>query len=244
MSRSKSLLPYYDINVPFEIGVDEAGRGPMFGPLYVSAVILPKPTTNTTFMYELMKDSKKFVKPKTPKPSKKIDEVADYIKANCVAWAVESISPEEIDAINIRQAVLKAMRTCIKRVHQQLSSPTSTDINRDDFLLLIDGNDFPGYSTFNESTGEMEYMRHETVEGGDNKYCSIAAASILAKSERDKYIECLCVKYPILGKRYGIDTNMGYGTKTHMDGIKEFGITDGHRKTYGICKDAKYNILI
>jgi ribonuclease HII len=75
------------------------------------------------------------------------------------------------------------------------------------------------------------------IEGGDNKYTSIAAASILAKVERDKYIEELCVENPELIELYGIDSNKGYGSKKHMDGIKKYGITKWHRKTFGICKE-------
>jgi ribonuclease HII len=79
-------------------------------------------------------------------------------------------------------------------------------------------------------------LKHVCIEGGDNKYCAIAAASILAKTERDKYIQDLCDEYPDLKQKYGIDKNKGYGTKLHIDGIKEHGITKWHRKTYGLCK--------
>ena len=73
-------------------------------------------------------------------------------------------------------------------------------------------------------------------DGGDNKYTSIAAASILAKVSRDKYIEELCIQNPELIERYSIDSNKGYGSKKHMEGIKKYGITKWHRKTFGICK--------
>ena len=76
-----------------------------------------------------------------------------------------------------------------------------------------------------------------TVEGGDNKYASIAAASILAKVERDKYIEELCKENPELAEHYGIDSNKGYGAKRHIDGIKEHGITIWHRRTFAPCKN-------
>jgi ribonuclease HII len=83
----------------------------------------------------------------------------------------------------------------------------------------------------------METLKYQLIEGGDNKYTSIAAASILAKVERDKYIEELCLENPELIERYGIDSNKGYGSKKHMDGIKQYGITKWHRKTFGICKE-------
>jgi ribonuclease HII len=88
----------------------------------------------------------------------------------------------------------------------------------------------------NASKTKLEHIKYVTIEGGDNKFCSIAAASILAKVERDKYIDDLCVENPELSERYGIDTNKGYGAKKHLDGIKQFGITKWHRKTFGICK--------
>jgi ribonuclease HII len=75
------------------------------------------------------------------------------------------------------------------------------------------------------------------VEGGDNKYSSIAAASILAKVARDTYIDELCQQNPELVERYSIDSNKGYGAKKHLDGIKEHGITVWHRRSFGICKE-------
>ena len=84
--------------------------------------------------------------------------------------------------------------------------------------------------------GEIEECPDITIEGGDNKYTPIAAASILAKVARDQYIEELVKKHPELEERYGIAGNKGYGAKKHMDGIKEYGITKWHRKTYGICR--------
>ena len=83
----------------------------------------------------------------------------------------------------------------------------------------------------------METIRYQMIEGGDNKYTSIAAASILAKVARDTYINDLCALNPELIEHYGIDSNKGYGSKKHMDGIKQHGITKWHRKTFGICKE-------
>ena len=82
-----------------------------------------------------------------------------------------------------------------------------------------------------------EAIPHTTVEGGDNKYASIAAASILAKVERDRYITELCEQNPTLSEYYGIDSNKGYGAKRHLDGIKAHGITIWHRRSFGICKN-------
>jgi ribonuclease HII len=79
------------------------------------------------------------------------------------------------------------------------------------------------------------------IEGGDNKYTSIAAASILAKVERDKYILSLCDEHPELIEKYSLNTNKGYGSKKHLNGIKQYGITDWHRKSFGICKNYECN---
>jgi len=213
-----------------EIGIDEAGRGPLFGPLFVAAVILPKQTTETnSFDFSEMRDSKKITS------KKKIAVLAEYIKANARAWTIQSVSAEEIDRINIRQAVLKAMRECartlISSILSQDSKPTI-----DDFFLLVDGNDFPPYSYFDETTDILKPIAHETVTGGDNLYAAIACASILAKTARDAYIADLCEQNPELKTRYSIHTNMGYGAKAHLDGIAKYGIVEGHRKTYGPCK--------
>jgi len=106
--------------------------------------------------------------------------------------------------------------------------------NKSEYFILVDGNDFKPYLRFKDDN--YIHVNHICIEGGDNKYCAIAAASILAKTERDKYIQELCEEHPDLKERYGLDKNKGYGTKQHLDGIKNYGISKWHRKTYGICK--------
>ena len=219
MTRTKAepLNKFYNEDSEIlEIGIDEAGRGPLFGRVYTGAVILPK---DVDFEFNKMKDSKKF------SSVKKINEVAEYIKEKALAWSVTYNDEKVVDNINIRQSVLSSMHNSIKNVMD----------NDNEYLLLVDGNDFRPYMMFKDD--EYLPVKHICIEGGDNKYCAIAAASILAKTERDKYIEELCEENPELKERYGIDKNKGYGTKTHLDGIKNFGITKWHRKTYGICKD-------
>lgn len=219
----------------WEIGVDEAGRGPLFGRLYVAATILPK---DAGFRHDWMKDSKRF------SSAKKIRQMADYIKSNAVAWTVQYVEPDVIDSINIRQAVLKAMRLCVKDLLFKIREMDGdTDIAKD-VCLLIDGNDFPVYTMFDEATDAITQVRHETVEGGDNLYTCIAAASILAKVARDDYIDALCGENPDLAAKYGIDKNKGYGTKKHLDGIREHGVTDLHRKSYGPCRIIYMSICI
>jgi ribonuclease HII len=215
-----TLNKFYCIDdLTFEIGIDEAGRGPMFGRVYAAAVILPK---DDTFKHELMKDSKKF------HSHKKIKDVAEYIKQNSLAWAVEYSTEREIDIYNIRKATHMAMHKAIIKVFEFIGKEKN-------YHLLVDGNDFTDLTIIqNDNLLSVPYT---CIEGGDNKYTSIAAASILAKVTRDEYIDELCQSYPELDERYGIKKNKGYGTKIHMEGIKKYGITDFHRKTFGICRN-------
>jgi len=223
VKKQQTPLSKYFVEDPsiFEIGVDEVGRGPLFGRVYTAAVILPK---DDSFDHFKMKDSKKF------HSKTKIIETAEYIKANAIAWNVTYEDEVVIDDINILQATQKSMHKSILGIKQKL--------NKDDKIqLLIDGNYFNPITFMNKTRGMIETIPHICIEGGDDKYTSIAAASILAKVERDKYIEELCEKYPELIEKYGIDSNKGYGAKKHIDGIKQHGITIWHRRTFGICKE-------
>jgi len=221
-----TLKPTYcldDENDVYEIGVDEAGRGPMFGRVYTGAVILPKSMAD--FNHALMKDSKKF------HSEKKIREVAAYIKEKALAWAVGYADEKVIDQINIRRATHQAMHQAIQEVFLKLeTNKLSKEQAKLEALLLVDGNDFTPFLL------DEEKIAHVCIEGGDNTYSCIAAASILAKVARDDYIAELCSAEPTLITRYDLLKNKGYGTKKHMDGIKEHGITPYHRKTFGICK--------
>lgn len=229
--KKNSLQPFYNSESKlFEIGIDEAGRGPMFGRVYSAAVVLPK---NNDFKYELLKDSKKFTS------EKKINEVADYIKDNAIAWAVSFEDEKIIDSINIRNATHNAMHKSIQIIITILKQNEQIC---NEFYLLVDGNDFKPYTYLNNKSNIIEQVNHITIEGGDNKFCAIAAASILAKVERDKYIKELCHCYKKLDEYYNLSKNKGYGTSQHLNGIKNIGISPWHRKTYGSCKQAKSNL--
>lgn len=206
-----------------EIGVDEVGRGPMFGRVYTAAVILPK---DDSFNHSIIKDSKKFTS------KKKITEVAEYIRANALGWFISYEDETTIDSINILQATQKSMHASILGVKKQYSNANTTK-----FQLLIDGNYFNPMTVMNKQRGIIEVEPHVCIEGGDDKYTCIAAASILAKVARDEYIDELCKMYPELVEKYAIDSNKGYGSKKHMDGILKHGITIWHRRTFGICKN-------
>jgi len=232
--RSNEIIlknKYYNDSTTFEVGVDEAGRGPLFGRVYTAAVVLPK---DDSFEHFRMKDSKKF------HSKKKIEEVAQYIKKNAIAWYVSFEDEKTIDQINILQATQKSMHSSILEVRNQINMKMKIETKKENcdynFHLLIDGNYFNPLGYFNQISNKLDLFPYSCIEGGDNKYSVIAAASILAKVERDKYIEQLCIENPELIHKYSIDSNKGYGSKKHLDGIKEHGITFGHRKTFGICK--------
>jgi len=99
-------------------------------------------------------------------------------------------------------------------------------------LALIDGNYFKPYLYYNETTSSIEEFPFVTVEKGDATYMGIAAASILAKVARDEYISNLCEKNPFLKDNYQLHTNMGYGTKAHLEGIQKYGSTNLHRRSF------------
>jgi ribonuclease HII len=189
--KKQEPLKKFHINDPniFEIGVDEAGRGPMFGRVYTAGVILPK---DDTFDHSLVKDSKKF------HSKKKIEAVAQYIKENALAWYVSFEDEKKIDEINILQATQQSMHSSILEVRKQFNKKQTTYLKEErkdyNYNLLIDGNYFNPITEFNKKTSKIESLPYLTIEGGDNKYSCIAAASILAKVERDNYIEELCKK--------------------------------------------------
>ena len=210
--------------VPYEIGIDECGRGPLFGRVYAAAVALPRDLA--AFDHTRMKDSKKI------KSKKKMAELAAYIREHSLVYSIQYVEADVVDRVNILQADMQAMHACVKDVlEKHPEEPIES------FHLLVDGNYFKPVGMFDGSA--MRYVSHETVEQGDNHYASIAAASILAKHARDSYIESLCETYPELVTRYGMNTHMGYGTARHLEGIRTHGITQWHRRSFGLCKTAE-----
>lgn len=188
-----------------ELGIDEAGRGCLFGPVCVASVVWLDEDPNPDLV---IRDSKKM-------SEKKRNILRTYILDNSISSSVKFIDNETIDTDNILEATMKGMHQCIDDV--------SSNINID--TLLIDGPHFNMY----------DGISHVCVVNGDNTYKSIAAASILAKTFRDEYISRLADENPELEK-YDIRNNKGYGTRKHLEAIREHGITKWHRKTFGICK--------
>jgi ribonuclease HII len=220
-SNPVPLLPVYNASHAFEIGIDEAGRGPLFGRVYVAAVILPKELDK--FHHEWMRDSKQIKNRNT------MQALATYIKEHALYWSVKYGEADEIDRDNILACTINKMHECVNEIAEKTSLANG--------FLLVDGNYFKPYIKYNSVSETFESINHETFEKGDGRFSAIAAASILAKNERDTWIEQLCEQYPVLKTVYSLDTNMGYGTKTHMNAIATYGITKWHRTSFVPCKN-------
>ena len=203
------LRKYHTENLK-EVGIDEAGRGCLFGPVCIARGSL---TTVKDPLVDEIKDSKKL-------SQKKREKLFTFIKENSI-YSVKLIDHEIIDKENILQATLNGMHLTLDEV--------DTKMNID--LILVDGNHFPNYFSIKQD----KYINHECVINGDNMFVNIAAASILAKVTRDNYIIDLCEENEVL-KRYDLHNNKGYGTKKHMEALKEYGIAEGHRKSFKPCK--------
>lgn len=218
----ESILKVCHVDDPdvLEIGVDEAGRGPLFGRVYAAAVVLPR-----DFDCSMVKDSKKYTS------QKKIEAAAAYIQEHAIAWHVWYEDEKKIDEINILQATQLAMHSAIHEVQRKCEHVPHTS-----FHLLIDGNYFNPMIVYDKVKQKISQIPHLTVEKGDNTYASIAAASILAKVHRDQYIADLCAEHPELNEHYSILSNKGYGAKKHMDGLKEHGVTQWHRLSFAPCR--------
>ncbi|MDB9899924.1 ribonuclease HII [bacterium] len=182
-----------------EVGVDEAGRGALAGPVTVAACIMP-----FGFQHELIKDSKLLSEPQRA-------EARRLVVDNALAYAVVHIPVEIIESTNILKATLTGMHQALEQVYTQ----------KEFDFLLIDGDQFHGFNG----------IPFETVVGGDNTYISIAAASILAKTERDLLMKRLSKENPG-NEVYGWGSNKGYGTKQHRDAILESGASDQHRESF------------
>lgn len=212
-----------------EIGIDEAGRGPLFGRVYVGAVILPK---TEDFPFHLMKDSKRFTS------EKKLEEIAKIIMEKSIAYSVQYSEHYEIDKYNILSATMNSMNNSINEIKSKLKNNNNFELKNKEYYLLIDGNYFRPKPYINNNN-ELVTDEYSCIEKGDSLYCSIAAASILAKYHRDKYIYDMCERYPKLDEIYNLKKNKGYGTAKHMNAIREIGRSEWHRKSFNPCRDAK-----
>ena len=181
-------------NILIEAGCDEAGRGPLSGSLFAASVILP-----SDFYDPLLNDSKKM-------SEKHRYKLRSIIEREAISWAVDEVTIEEIDRINILNASFLGMSRSAQRLSVQPE------------LLLIDGNRFKT---------ELS-IPFECIIKGDGKYANIAAASVLAKTYRDDYMVKIAEEYP----EYKWAKNKGYPTLEHRKAIIEYGLSPYHRRTF------------
>ena len=203
-----------------EIGVDEAGRGPMFGRVYAAAVLLPRGID-----YACIKDSKRFTS------ARRLGEAAAYVQDNALAWAVAFEDEKTIDDTDILAATQRAMHRAINDVRRECIHKE----HKERVAVIVDGSYFKPLITYNKATDTFDTVETYTLTKGDNLLSSIAAASILAKWHRDAYIASMCTAHPALDSIYGLASNKGYGGKRHMDAIREHGVSPWHRMTFGLC---------
>ena len=161
------------------------------------------------YQNELLNDSKQLTE-------KRRYELREVIERDAVAWAVGIVTPEEIDKINILNASILAMHRALDQLKVRPEA------------IIVDGNRFKPY----------QKLPHTTIVKGDGKYLSIAAASILAKTYRDDYMNQLAKEYPL----YDWLSNKGYPTKKHREAIKQYGITPYHRKSYNLLGDGQLSL--
>lgn len=191
-----------------EIGIDEAGRGPLLGRVYAGAVIWNNDNNNSN----IIMDSKKL-------SPKKRAIALEWIKKNVKAWGVGYAEPDEIDNLNILEATKLAMNRAITNLKENFN------LYKNNNNLIIDGINWENkFSSYNVNS----------IVKGDNLYYSIASASIIAKEYHDMYIKDLCKHDSELNNKYDLLKCMGYGTKKHLEGIKTYGYSKYHRKSFVI----------
>ncbi len=186
-------------DLEYEAGTDEAGRGCLAGPVTAAAVILDK-----NFSEALINDSKKITE-------KTRDALRPLIEQGAVCYTVAHVDHTIIDEINILNASIHAMHTCIKKLK---TTP---------LYIIVDGNRFKA----------VENIPHSCIIKGDEKFLSIAAASILAKTHRDEYMNKIHLEFPMHNWR----KNKGYPTKEHRDAIRKYGISKYHRKSFRLLPE-------
>lgn len=201
-----------------EAGCDEAGRGPLAGPVVAAAVVLPKyDPCNPLFSNPLITDSKKLTE-------KQREALRPLIMEHALSWAIARVEADEIDRINILNASILAMHKALAVVED--------DLKQKGLLLehiIVDGNRFHQYN----SAKQQKAIPHHTIVKGDSKYISIAAASILAKTERDNIMTSLGELYP----QYNWKKNKAYPTKDHRDAIAKYGPCPYHRLSFRLLPE-------
>lgn len=199
-------------------GVDEAGRGPLIGPVVSAAVVLPEDHVFPDDVYKQIKDSKKL-------SAKKRESLAEYIKQHAVTYGVGVCTSKEVDELNILHATMRAMDRALTDAYKKVPF----------HHILVDG---PHFIPYVPPGIDSEALTHECVIGGDNLHRNIAAASILAKTHHDMLIREMIKDNPHY-EIYGLKKNMGYGTAEHMRALKQHGPTEHHRRSFKPVAEAK-----
>ena len=212
------LLPNYSTFI-LESGTDEAGRGCLAGPVTAAAVILPP-----NFENEILNDSKQLSK-------KTREKLRPIIEQQAISFAVTHLYPKEIDEINILNASMKGMQECVLKL-----KPTPE-------FIIVDGNralnaklGLKSTSGKKISKAEIELLKsipNQSIIKGDSKYLSIAAASVLAKTYRDDYMNQIHEEFPM----YNWKKNKGYPTKEHREAIRKYGSTKYHRMSFRLLPE-------
>lgn len=200
-----------------EAGVDEAGRGSLIGSVFAGACIAPPAGFPGG-----VRDSKRYSSRKARSAA------AEVVKEHAIEWAVGEATAAEVDQLNIRGATMLAMRRAIGALKVRPEH------------LVVDGSDFDPYIVLGPSDGDDDdafiSIPHICVVRGDATYASVAAASVLAKVAHDAHITAFCETHPETAARYGLASNMGYGTPQHMRALAEFGHVAEHRHSFAPCR--------
>jgi len=189
---------------------DEVGRGSLIYDVTAAAVIMPFSYDNDERVYKI-KDSKKC-------SMKQLLELDTYIRDTAIAYGIGSASVEEIDTYNILNASMMAMHRALDAVYQQVAFDT----------IIVDGNRFKVYM----APDTADFVPHQCIVNADATHLGAAAASIIAKVHRDKCIQELVKENEDYATKYHWNTNMGYGTSTHMKALREYGPTKYHRMSF------------
>ena len=212
------LEPFFLTEI-LECGCDEAGRGCLAGPVTASSVILP-----LHFKNSLLNDSKKL----TEKTRQKLKNI---IENEALSYTVTHIEPLEIDAINILNASIKAMQECVVKLNPK---PSAVILDGNAPFIPKKGIIKKGVKIFTEE--EIQFLTAlptASIIKGDGKYLSIAAASILAKTYRDEYMNRIHEEFPM----YNWKKNKGYPTEEHREAIKKYGVTKYHRMSFRLLPE-------